>query len=148
MLNERMGIGISYGPDVIRRDGGHPQKFVQSSWNKGAGDPVPFAPIPVFYRRLLNAIDDHPPHNPDVRVRNDTDTSEADGAFMHHDAPLRAIPMFNENKRACIRHIGADGPHIVARDSSDTRQVAGPSVWLRARNDTPLRAVPMLNQCL
>ena len=68
--------------------------------------------------------------------------------WARNDAPLCAIPMFNEKKRACIRHVGANGPHIVARDSSDTRQVAGPSVWLRARNDTPLRAVPMLNQCL
>src|SRR2546421_8447255 len=68
--------------------------------------------------------------------------------WARNDAPLCAIPMFNENKCAGSRHVGPNSPHIVAGDSSDTCQVAGPSVWMRARNGTPLRAVPMLNQCL
>src|SRR5947209_8266315 len=68
--------------------------------------------------------------------------------WARNDAPLCSIPVFNENKCACSRHVRANSPHIVARDSSDTCQIARPTVWLRARNGTPPRAVPMLNQCL
>src|SRR5260370_2669635 len=58
------------------------------------------------------------------------------------DTPSLHVPVHYQ--RAMIK--GADGPHVIGRESSDSAEVdVKGGKWIG--NDTPLLAIPMFNEC-
>jgi len=138
-------LAVANGPDVGRAQRRDLREEISLLKDIGTLHDAPLGAVPVFDERfgpgfmMVICI----AHRPDIGGRERSHTHEIVVACPWvgaiDDAPLRAVPMFNQRQsRASAAKGAADGPRISAGKSNDRTQIVSPRLRIGRWDESPL----------